>query len=559
MWESDIGHRARTYFLLRRFTEAEKTYKRAIQIATDTNDRDWLVLWLAELTSVYIETGDYQSADILNVQGLQKADFKKDSFRANRAFLNDARLKRLEGHFGEAETALEKLQNEPADEKDPKIIWELHVERAQLLADLNRVPQAREEFEAALRTGNNVRNSISLDDYRLTYFLPLRGIYESYVDFLVKHEQPEQALRISELGHARMLAEKLNMAGPQNSKLDFRKIAKAKNAVILSYSIAPKESYMWVTTGDSVTCLPMPADTSKKLETRIANHNEQIRYEQRSIEEDTGGNALYNTLIAPASSLIGSAKNIIVIPDGPLASLNFETLIPPGEKKHYWIESVRITVTPSFNLLRAERPQWAEPTSALLVGDAIPTARENLPPLGHDDLDYIQNLYPTKCDVLRKGQATPKEFLKAAKAKQYSWIYLSAHARSFSQSPLDSYIVLTPETAGGDYKLSARDLAKVGLKAELVTLSACQSAGAKNMPGEGLVGLSWTVLGDGARNVLASLWNVGVDQTTKLMEKFYRHMKAHESPSEALQAAKIEMIKENELPYSWAAFQLYSR
>ena len=96
--------------------------------------------------------------------------------------------------------------------------------------------------------------------------------------------------------------------------------------------------------------------------------------------------------------------------------------------------------------------------------------------------------------MLRQQTATPREFLQAASAKHYSWIYLSAHAKSFPQSPLDSYVVLSPENSGGEYKLSARDLAQLKLKADLVTLSACPSAGAKNVPGEGLVGLSWAVL-----------------------------------------------------------------
>ena len=177
---------------------------------------------------------------------------------------------------------------------------------------------------------------------------------------------------------------------------------------------------------------------------------------------------------------------MIVIPDGSLSSLNFETLIPPGGKPHYWIEDVTITVAPSLAQLTAEAQPTRDPGSILLVGDVVPTSQEKLPPLSPDDLDYLTKLYASS-DVLKKQDATPSAFLKRAKTRPYSWIYVSAHAISNPQSPLDSYIVLSPETKGGDYKLSARELAELGLRANLVTLSACQSAGAKNVPGEGLV------------------------------------------------------------------------
>ena len=119
--------------------------------------------------------------------------------------------------------------------------------------------------------------------------------------------------------------------------------------------------------------------------------------------------------------------------------------------------------------------------------------------------------------------------------------------------------MLSPETNGGDYRLSARDIMKLGLKADLVALSACQSAGAKNIPGEGLVGLSWAVLGSGARNVVASLWNVEADATSNLMKRFYTHLHQREQPAQALRSAKLEMIQGKQRPSAWAAFQIYSR
>ncbi len=556
-WEHHKGHRARTYLLLKLYAEAERAYAEAITDAEKIQDADYLNLWRTELTSLYLETGKLDLAQQLNAQVIKDKDNDIDPFAGDRAYLIEARLNRLQKRYQEAQTNLDHLQRQAAIRKDPKIVWQIHSERALVFDAINRLPAARREFEAALASAGEALAPIKEDRYRLTNFSQLRSVYQSYVDFLVQHNQPVQALRIAELGHARLLAEKLKTPAP-GPAFDFRQIARAKKAVILSYSITPLHSYMWVTTSTSISMFPLPAEDVKKLEALIANHNFAIHDDLRP--DDVGGEKLYEILIGRAAEahLIPPQSNVIVIPDGPLSALNFETLIPGGQKR-YWLESVTITVAPSLALISTQPQRAFDPESILLVGDAIPSSQEKLIPLGHDDLDYVNNLYPGKCRMLRQQTATPREFLQAASAKQYSWIYLSAHAKSFPQSPLDSYVVLSPETTGGEYRLSARDLAQLKLKADLVTLSACRSAGAKNVPGEGLVGLSWAVLNTYSRNVVASLWDVPADSTTKLMKKFYSHLHAHESPSEALRSAKVEMIQAKELPNSWAGFQLYSR
>ncbi len=557
-WGGHIAHRARTYFLLKKYLDASREYEKAIKIADETGDDEFSILDRTELSMLYTETGNYQKAQGLEQEAMKRITFAPAAYVIKRVQLNQARLNRLSNRLEDAEKGLNRLQNDPANKKDAEIQWQVHIEKAQLFSAEKRSQEASAEFRTALRTADAARSTIGAADYRLTYFLQLKGIYEKYVQFLIEHNQPNEALRVAEAGHARMLAEKLNHSALPNPSVDFLKIARAKNSVILSYSITPKDSYLWITSAEAVHMVALPAGTSEKVERLIAIHNEQIRDQQRPIQGDQGGPQLYDLLVSPVAQWIPTKSNVIIIPDGSLSSLNFETLIPPGGKPHYWIEDVTITVAPSLAQLTAEAQPTRDPGSILLVGDVVPTSREKLPPLSPDDLDYLTKLYASS-DVLKKGDATPSAFLKRAKTRPYSWIYVSAHAISNPQSPLDSYIVLSPETKGGDYKLSARELAELGLRANLVTLSACQSAGAKNIPGEGLVGLSWAVLSAGARNVVASLWSVEASSTSKLMKKFYSHLHEHEAPERALRSAKLEMMKERNLPYTWAAFQLYSR
>jgi CHAT domain-containing protein len=555
-WGMHKGHRARTYLARGQYGEAARAYKEAIEIAMQIGDEPFLARWRAELTSLYIETGDYGSAKTLNQKAMEDTDFGADLPAAAAAHLNAARLDRLQSDLPRAQEELANLEKELDEhwsQRDPKFIWQLHSERAQLLAAMKVAPQARREFEAALATADAARSSIHDDDYRLTFFQPLRSIYQSYVAFLAAQNQPVEALKVAESGHARLLAEKLNETSRPGPASDFAHVARVKNAVILSYLISPGGSYMWVTTANFTRMFRLPPEGT--LRELIRRHNEPI-LEERPLSEDQEGRALYDVLVAPAASLIPQGSNVIVVPDGPLSDLNFETLIPPGPTAHYWVESAVISVAPSLTLLLAENPGAFHPKSVLAAGSAV-QAEPNLPQLGDEELQILNRIYGSRCTLLKGAGATPANFLQAH-PEQYSLIHLSAHAIPNPESPLNSYFVLSPGTDEG-YKLYAHDLAKLKLGANLVILSACQSTG-KNVPGEGLVGLSWAVLRAGAHNVIASLWPVAASATAGLMGKFYSHLDAGESPSRALHSAKLELVrKPGSTPYEWAAFQVYSR
>jgi CHAT domain-containing protein len=128
--------------------------------------------------------------------------------------------------------------------------------------------------------------------------------------------------------------------------------------------------------------------------------------------------------------------------------------------------------------------------------------------------------------------------------------------------PLDSAVILSaqgaaPETA----KLYARDILSRPLRADLVTISACQGAGVRAYAGEGLVGLAWAFLRAGSRNVIGALWDVSDASTPELMQHLYDGIAAGQAPDAALHAAKLEMLHSRGVvrkPLYWGAFQLYS-
>src|SRR4030095_13559474 len=112
-------------------------------------------------------------------------------------------------------------------------------------------------------------------------------------------------------------------------------------------------------------------------------------------------------------------------------------------------------------------------------------------------------------------------------------------------SPLHPAVILSRDdnAPAGGYKLYARDVAERPLNADLVTISACRSAGSRTYSGEGLVGFAWAFQRAGARRVIAGLWDVDDRSTASLMTTLYTRLAAGETPAAALRAAKLDLTR----------------
>ncbi|MGH9766566.1 MAG: CHAT domain-containing protein, partial [Blastocatellia bacterium] len=145
---------------------------------------------------------------------------------------------------------------------------------------------------------------------------------------------------------------------------------------------------------------------------------------------------------------------------------------------------------------------------------------------------------------------------------EYRIVHFATHGLINSRRPQLSGIVLSLVNEHGrpqDGFLRAHDIYNLRLGAELVVLSACQTALGKQVRGEGLVGLVRGFMYAGAPRVAASLWNVKDEATAELMKRFYEKMlREGMPPAAALRAAQVSMWKDKrwEAPYYWAGFTL---
>jgi CHAT domain-containing protein len=107
-----------------------------------------------------------------------------------------------------------------------------------------------------------------------------------------------------------------------------------------------------------------------------------------------------------------------------------------------------------------------------------------------------------------------------------------------------------------DGGLTLPDIRRLPLTAELVTLSACETALGRRVRGEGVIGLPHAFLAAGARGAVVSLWRVGDRASAEFMREFYAAVAAGRPAADALRDARGRLIAGGHPPAAWAAFIL---
>jgi CHAT domain-containing protein len=548
----------RTYALEGNARQATEYYRQALEIARGQQASDDVRRTLANnLAEALVAMGDWDAAQQANAEETALA---KDARAKAYARLNAAVIAAGRQHFDEAAADYQAALAEDAAE--PPVLWEANAGLGRIYSQLHRDAPARRHFEQALRVIEENRASLSRDQYKITFLSRLIVFYQDYVESLMRSGDADGALAVADSSRARILAEKINGEAPRSYRgADYRAYARRTNRVLLSYWLAPRQSYLWVVTPQRTESFRLPA--AGEIRPMVDSYQAFVEKALRDPlqVESAAARRLYETLVAPAASLILPGSQVVLVPDGPLHGMNLETLPVYGAKPRYWIEDVTLSIAPSLGfLMSAAQPRGAEAEKSMLVfGDAL-YAGSSYPPLRYSavELEKIRRHFAAVPREERIGaQATPQAYLEAQPGR-FSVIHFSAHAEANRESPLDSAIILSARDAR--FKLYARDIMEKTLRSELVTISACRSAGARAYAGEGLVGLAWAFLRSGARYTIAGLWDVDDSSTPGIMDTLYGAMESGQSPIQALRTAKLAMIHSSgayRKPYYWGPFLIY--
>jgi CHAT domain-containing protein len=247
------------------------------------------------------------------------------------------------------------------------------------------------------------------------------------------------------------------------------------------------------------------------------------------------------------------------VPQDKLFLVPFAAL--QNDQGEFLIEKHTVAIAPSIQALELLRSQPTTPSGqALVVGNPtmpkviVETQQppEELAPLPGAEIEAKQiaqllNTQPLIGDAATKSQVVQQ-------MGQASIIHLATHGLmdDFKGLGMPGAIALAPSGKENGL-LTSDEIMRLKLKADMVVLSACDT-GRGNITGDGVIGLSRSLLSAGAKSVVVSLWAVPDGATVDLMTAFYQQIPQGQDRAIAMRQAMLQSIQKYPNPRDWAAF-----
>jgi CHAT domain-containing protein len=368
------------------------------------------------------------------------------------------------------------------------------------------------------------------------------------------------------------------------------------DTVVVQYALGPDRSYAWIVTRDSIHGLQLAP--RKRIERAVR----QLLDELRSYPGDAAAlrlarSELSGLVLAPVRDEL-VAKRVVIIADGALYYVPFAVLpLDPNDPDSLLVATHELIGLPSLSVLDALRDAhdsmprapktiavFADPVfsdadprlSGIIESHVSVPTRDSqrgryaverqlarLPGTEYE-AGVIENLVPEDQRLVAKAFDANRASVMNDDLDEYRYIHFATHGEVNTQVPSLSRLYFTNFDSNGGYRsgtLLLDDIYNLDLNADLVVLSACDTALGQEIRGEGLMGLTQGFLYAGAKSVLVSLWKVPDRATAELMKRFYTYLLDEDSsarPAEALRRAQASMAAERRWsdPYLWAAFVL---
>jgi len=310
----------------------------------------------------------------------------------------------------------------------------------------------------------------------------------------------------------------------------------------------------------------------KELVDRVERFRKQLA--DRDLGFRASAVALHRLLLGPATEVLAGKRRLVLIPDGVLWEMPFQALVNAAGQ--FLLEKCAISYAPSLTTLKAmidvKRQRKLSPGHTALLAMGNPSfggeARTRVQalyrdeqlgalPLAEAEVQNLRRIYgESRSHVYTGREARESRFKKEAGEPRV--LHLATHGILNNASPLYSYLLLAQDGNGGaeDGLLEAHELLQMKLRAELVVLSACETARGRVSPGEGVIGLSWALLVAGAPTTVLSQWKVESESTARLMVAFHQNRQKQMSDAEALREAALSIRNEPSFqhPFYWAPF-----
>jgi len=477
------------------------------------------------------------------------------------------RLDRLSEAQSDARMALETAQQAGLVEEQ----WKARYALGRIAEERGETDTALDAYQKAIGEIESIRTGLSQASLRTDFLDDKREVYDSLIALRLR--QP--ATSVSELffwmerSRARTLVERYS-SQPVSRELTLKELQSrlGPDTTLLEYWVGITGSAtLWVTASNAgIVHHPssfsrfqeMSGQLAASIQTPDANWQDAARL-------------LGNELLAD----VPLSAHLLIVPDGPLDTVPFEILSPPGSRS-LLIEQSDVTYLPSTRFV--ERPKrwrydaWLLPGRRELVafGDPPVSAGDTFAgsdqgawqrlTASADEIQGISQLLPGRSQT-HLGQDARKRFLLEGRVAGVPLLHFSTHAVVDEENSDRSRILLAPDSPattsdylfeGEVYTLDLHDV-------DLTTVSACDTARGKLIRGEGVEAFSRAFLAAGSAATITSLWRAPDQSTADFMKQLYYYLARGQSKSEALRSAKLRFIHSRSTlagPRYWAAFVL---
>ncbi len=399
-------------------------------------------------------------------------------------------------------------------------------------------------------------------DSRLLRLEELRAARSSNASLIADLEAQIRALRLKLALAADVKASRRTEAMPAWSSATALQRMIPRDTTLVFVSLEPERGFVWTITRDSLRSRQIPGDSViAPLVTRLHRFAAQAEplASEGALTRQLGQWLLEDAFDARRPS------RILLCLDGSLHYVPLAALRLPGSEPGApprLVDVVSVAVAGSLRSLMTDSPP-SRATSALLIqSDGARGTHRSLKGAQREVADISATLAKIPHRTLLNSVATVPA-VREALSERIGWIHIASHGVANATIPELSALELTPlaqsnlpDTSG---KLFAGEIRSLGIDAELVVLSGCETQFGRHLNGEGLQGLSYAFLTAGADRAVGSLWRVSDEATAELMTAFYRALSRSGDPAAALRDAQLALKVTRPHPYFWSGFVLTTK
>lgn len=422
--------------------------------------------------------------------------------------------------------------------------------------------------DSILTREQELYNALDLDPEDRAVATDMDKREKAYADFLVELERKYPAyfnLRYGE-PHLALAAIHKKLLTPQRQ--------------LLGYAQSGDHLYAWVSRIEGDTVIRF-SDTGIGEAVKAMNTAIMARSTEGYA---SAAYSVYQKAFAPLEHLL-TKPELLIIPDGPLHTVNFETLLTkPGAKDfrdHLLLQRFAVayllSATTAVQFAAMARKN-SKGVLAIAPGFTDQLKQEYLAGVkdsavvDQDYLRFVRQPFAERtaqtlgsmlsAQVLTGKAASEKGFRE--KASEYGILHLGTHAEMNASSPMYSRLVLTKDSSAtapdDDGYLHAYELYELDLRAQLAVLTACSTGSGKEDAGEGVRSLGYAFAYAGCPSLVVSLWNIDEKVSADIIANFYENLADGMPKHEALRKAKLDYLanapEELALPYFWAGLVL---